>query len=155
MRISDWSSDVCSSDLAGIVTNHGGTTSHAAIVSRELRVPAIVGTGNATEVIAENQDITISCADGDVGTIYDGILDFSVTEVDIGALPATRTDMMVNIANPAAAFQWWRLPAKGVGLARMEFIINAHIKVHPMALVHPERTSPEAQRPIRELTRGN
>src|SRR3546814_1676626 len=97
---------------AGIVTNHGGTTSHAAIVSRELGVPAIVGTGNATEVIAENQDITISCADGDVGTIYDGILDFSVTEVDIGALPATRTDMMVNIANPAAAFQWRRLPAK-------------------------------------------
>src|SRR3546814_12360330 len=80
MRISDWSSDVCSSDLAGIVTNHGGTTSHAAIVSRELRVPAIVGTGNATEVIAENQDITISCADGDVGTIYDGTIDFSVTE---------------------------------------------------------------------------
>ena len=139
---------------AGIVTNHGGTTSHAAIVSRDLGVPAIVGTGNATEVIAENQDITISCAEGDVGTIYDGILDFSVTEVDIGALPVTRTDMMVNIANPAAAFQWWRLPAKGVGLARMEFIINAHIKVHPMALVHPERASPEAQRQIRELTRG-
>ncbi|AGH51994.1 phosphoenolpyruvate synthase (plasmid) [Sphingomonas sp. MM-1] len=139
---------------AGIVTDHGGTTSHAAIVSRELGVPAIVGTGNATEVIAENQDITISCADGDVGTIYDGILEFSVTEVDIGALPVTRTDMMVNIANPAAAFQWWRLPAKGVGLARMEFIINAHIKVHPMALVHPERASPEAQRQIRELTRG-
>jgi len=139
---------------AGIVTNHGGTTSHAAIVSRELGVPAIVGTGNATEVIAENQGITISCADGDVGTIYDGILDFSATEVDIGSLPAIRTDMMVNIANPAAAFQWWRLPAKGVGLARMEFIINAHIKVHPMALVHPERTSPEAQRQIRELARG-
>ena len=139
---------------AGIVTNHGGTTSHAAIVSRELGVPAIVGTGNATEVIAEDQEITISCADGDIGTIYDGILDFSMAEVDIGSLPATKTDMMVNIANPAAAFQWWRLPAKGVGLARMEFIINAHIKVHPMALVYPERTSPEAQRQIRELTRG-
>src|SRR3546814_19845435 len=83
---------------AGIVTNHGGTTSHAAIVSRELGVPAIVGTGNATEVIAENQDITISCADGDVGTIYDAILDFSVTEVDIGAMPAPRTDKMVNTA---------------------------------------------------------
>ncbi|PBN42887.1 phosphoenolpyruvate synthase [Sphingobium sp. D43FB] len=139
---------------AGIVTDHGGTTSHAAIVSRELGVPAIVGTGNATELIAEDQEITISCADGDIGTIYDGKLDFSVTEVDIGSLPATSTDMMVNIANPAAAFQWWRLPARGVGLARMEFIINAHIKVHPMALVHPERTTPETQRQIRDLTRG-
>lgn len=139
---------------AGIVTDHGGTTSHAAIVSRELGVPAVVGTGNATEAVAENQDITISCADGDIGTIYDGILDFAVTEVDIGSLPATRTGMMVNIANPAAAFQWWRLPASGVGLARMEFIINAHIKVHPMALVHPERATPEARRQITELTRG-
>jgi pyruvate,water dikinase len=139
---------------AGIVTNHGGTTSHAAIVSRELGVPAIVGTGNATEIIAENSEITISCADGDVGTIYAGILDFSVTDVDIGSLPATRTDIMVNIANPAAAFQWWRLPARGVGLARMEFIINAHIKVHPMALVHPDRVSAEAQRQIRDLTKG-
>lgn len=139
---------------AGIVTDHGGTTSHAAIVSRELGVPAIVGAGNATQVIAENQDITISCADGDVGTIYDGFLDFAVTEIDIGALPAPKTDIMVNIANPAAAFQWWRLPARGVGLARMEFIINAHIKVHPMALVHPERTTREAQQEIRDLTRG-
>ena len=139
---------------AGIVTNHGGTTSHAAIVSRELGVPAIVGTGNATEIIAENSEITISCADGDVGTIYASILDFSVTDVDIGSLPATRTDIMVNIANPAAAFQWWRLPARGVGLARMEFIINAHIKVHPMALVHPDRVSAEAQRQIRDLTKG-
>ena len=139
---------------AGIVTNHGGTTSHAAIVSRELGVPAIVGAGNATGVIAEGQDITISCADGDIGTVYDGRLEFTVSEVDIGALPTTRTGMMVNIADPAAAFQWWRLPAQGVGLARMEFIINAHIKVHPMALVHPERTTPETQRRITELTRG-
>lgn len=139
---------------AGIVTDHGGTTSHAAIVSRELGVPAIVGTGNATQLIAENQDITISCADGDVGTIYDGILDFAVSDIDIGTLPATKTDIMVNIADPGAAFQWWRLPAHGVGLARMEFIINTHIKVHPMALVHPERTSRDAQRQIRELTRG-
>ena len=139
---------------AGIVTDHGGTTSHAAIVSRELGVPAIVGAGNATQLLVENQDITISCADGDVGTIYDGILDFAVADIDIGALPATKTDMMVNIANPAAAFQWWRLPARGVGLARMEFIINTHIKVHPMALVHPERTTRETQRQIRDLTRG-
>ncbi len=139
---------------AGIVTDHGGTTSHAAIVSRELGVPAIVGTGNATELLLDNQEITISCADGDIGTIYEGALDFAVTDIDIGSLPATGTDIMVNIANPAAAFQWWRLPARGVGLARMEFIINAHIKVHPMALVHPERTAPETQRRIRDLTHG-
>src|SRR3546814_12768157 len=135
---------------ACIVTNHGGTTSHAAIVSRELGVPAIVGTGNATEVIAENQDITISCADGDVGTIYDGILDFSVTEVDIGALPATRTDMMVNIANPAAAFQWWSLPANGVGLHRMEIIINAHFQVHHMRPLPTARIYPSPQRQTRD-----
>lgn len=139
---------------AGIVTDHGGTTSHAAIVSRELGVPAIVGTGGASKLIGDGQDITLCCAEGDVGTVYAGLIPFEQTEVDVGALPETGTDVMVNIANPAAAFQWWRLPARGVGLARMEFIINSLIKVHPMALVHPERASPEDQRQIRELTRG-
>lgn len=139
---------------AGIVTDHGGTTSHAAIVSRELGVPAIVGTGGASRRIHDGQDITLSCAEGDVGTVYDGFLDFEDSEVDVGTLPATKTDVMVNIANPGAAFQWWRLPAHGVGLARMEFIINSLIKVHPMALVHPERTPAEVQRQIHALTRG-
>jgi pyruvate,water dikinase len=139
---------------AGIVTEHGGTTSHAAIVSRELGVPAVVGTGNATQVIQEGQEITLSCAEGDVGFVYEGRLRFEADEVDVGALTATKTEMMVNIANPAAAFKWWRLPARGVGLARMEFIINSLIKVHPMALVHPERTSAEVQRQIAALTRG-
>lgn len=139
---------------AGIVTDHGGTTSHAAIVSRELGVPAIVGTGNASTTLAHGQDITLSCAGGDIGTVYAGMLDFEASEVDVGALPDTRTEIMVNIANPAAAFQWWRLPAKGVGLARMEFIINSLIKAHPMALVHPERTSRETQRRIQTLTKG-
>ena len=141
---------------AGIITDHGGTTSHAAIVSRELGVPAIVGTGRATELLRDGQDITLSCAEGDIGHVYDGILAFEAAEVDLGALPETRTAMMVNIASPAAAFQWWRLPAKGVGLARMEFIINNIIKIHPMALVHPERVeNREARQQIRDLTRGH
>lgn len=140
---------------AGIVADHGGTTSHAAIVSRELGVAAIVGTGDASNVIGDGQDITLSCAEGDTGTVYEGLLDFDQSEIDVASLPDTRTDVMVNIANPAAAFQWWRLPARGVGLARMEFIINAQIKAHPMALIHPERTSAEDQRRIRQLTRGH
>ncbi|GLT00539.1 phosphoenolpyruvate synthase [Sphingobium jiangsuense] len=139
---------------AGIVTDHGGTTSHAAIVSRELGVPAIVGTGGASRLLADGQEITLSCAAGEIGTVYEGMLAFEESEIDVGALPETCTDVMVNIANPAAAFQWWRLPARGVGLARMEFIVNSLIKVHPMALIHPERTSPDARRQIEALTRG-
>jgi len=140
---------------AGIVTDHGGPTSHAAIVSRELGVPAVVGTGNATGVLAEGRAVTLSCAEGDQGRVYAGTLAFEMEEVDLGELPATRTKVMVNIASPAAAFQWWRLPADGVGLARMEFIISALIRVHPMALVHPERvTDPQEAAQIRELTRG-
>src|SRR5690606_39883019 len=122
-----------------IITALGGTTRHAAIVSRERGVPAIVGTGTATEVLEDGQEITLSCAEGDVGYVYDGILDFESSEVVPEELPETRTAMMINLASPAAAFQYWRLPAKGVGLARMEFIINNYIKIHPMALVHPDR----------------
>jgi pyruvate,water dikinase len=140
---------------AGIITDHGGPTSHAAIVSRELGVPAVVGTGDATDVLKDGQTITLSCAEGDQGHVYEGALAFESEEIDLGALPKTRTAVMVNIASPAAAFQWWRLPADGVGLARMEFIINNLIAVHPMALVHPERVTSENDRSrIRELTRG-
>jgi pyruvate,water dikinase len=140
---------------AGIITDHGGVTSHAAIVSRELGVPAIVGTGHGTEILRDGQEITLSCAEGDIGHVYDGILAFEAAEIDLTTLPETRTALMINIASPAAAFQWWRLPARGVGLARMEFIINNIIKIHPMALVHPERVEDrEARRQIRELTRG-
>jgi pyruvate,water dikinase len=140
---------------AGIVTDHGGSTSHAAIVSRELGVPAVIGTGNATSLLTTDQEITLSCASGDKGFVYAGLLDFEREEIDLGAVPETRTSVMVNIAEPSAAFQWWRLPAKGVGLARMEFIINNLIKVHPMALLHPEKVSPEDNRLIRELTRDH
>ncbi|MEP6866927.1 MAG: phosphoenolpyruvate synthase [Novosphingobium sp.] len=139
---------------AGIITDHGGNTSHAAIVSRELGVPAIVGTGSGTTALRQDQEITLSCASGDKGIVYEGLLDFESEEIDLGSLPETKTQVMVNIAEPSAAFQWWRLPAKGVGLARMEFIINNLIKVHPMALLHPERVSAEDNRRIRELTQG-
>lgn len=130
---------------AGIVTDHGGPTSHAAIVSRELGVPAVVGTGNATQTLEHGSPVTVSCAEGEQGRVYAGALEYDVEEADIGALPTTRTRVMVNIASPAAALQWWRLPAAGVGLARMEFIINSLIRVHPMALVHPERVEDAAE----------
>lgn len=140
---------------AGIVTDHGGPTSHAAIVSRELGVPAVVGTGNGTTVLKNGTPITLSCAGGENGQVYEGTLAFDVEEVDLGALPQTRTAVMVNIASPSAAFQWWRLPAAGVGLARMEFIISNLIRIHPMALVHPEQVNDpgEAER-IMELAHG-
>jgi pyruvate,water dikinase len=140
---------------AGLITNHGGTTSHAAIVSRELGLPAIVGTVNGTELIGDGQPITLCCAEGEQGSVYEGILGFKTTEVDLSEVPATHTAMMVNIASPAAAFRWWRLPAKGIGLARMEFIINNIIKIHPMALVHFDAVKdPAARRQIEALTRG-
>lgn len=139
---------------AGIVTDHGGPTSHAAIVSRELG-PAVVGTRDATESLPNGAPITLSCAEGEEGRVYEGLLEYSVEEVDMERLPATGTDVMINIGSPAAAFKWWRLPAAGVGLARMEFIINNLIRIHPMALVHPERVKdPEEAALIAKLTSG-
>ncbi len=131
---------------AAIVTDHGGRTSHAAIVSRELGLPAIVGTGNATHVLHDEQEITVSCAEGDQGFVYEGAAEFEVSEVDPGAVPATRTKVMLNLANPAAAFRWWRLPADGVGLARMEFVVSNHVRVHPMALIRFDELRDEAAR---------
>jgi pyruvate,water dikinase len=140
---------------AAIVTDHGGRTSHAAIVSRELGLPAIVGAGDATKKLKEGQKITVCCAEGDEGHIYDGIAGFTVTEIDIARIPKTRTKAMINLANPAAAFRWWRLPTDGVGLARMEFIVSNHIKVHPMALVRFDEVKDEAVRAeIDRLTQG-
>jgi pyruvate, water dikinase len=140
---------------AGIITDHGGTTSHAAIVSRELAVPAIVGTGHGTEELEDGQEITLSCAEGDQGYAYEGILEFEERELKLEDIPKTRTPIMINMASPAAAFRWWRLPAKGVGLARMEFIISNIIKVHPMALVRFEQVKDrDARRQIEQLTRG-
>ena len=140
---------------AAIVTDHGGRTSHAAIVSRELGLPAVVGTGNATHVLHDEQEVTVSCAEGDQGFVYEGTAAFDVETLALDAVPRTRTKVMLNLANPAAAFRWWRLPADGIGLARMEFVINNAIKIHPMALARfEELTDDEARRKIAELTEG-
>ena len=140
---------------AAIVTDHGGRTSHAAIVSRELGLPAVVGTGNATHVLHTQQEITVSCAEGDEGYIYEGTAKFSVEELDLTAVPDTHTKVMLNLGNPGAAFRWWRIPADGVGLARMEFVVSNHIRVHPMALVHFDTLKDEAAKTeIARLTTG-
>jgi pyruvate,water dikinase len=140
---------------AGIITDHGGRTSHAAIVSRELGVAAVVGTGHGTSILRNGQEVTLSCAEGDEGKIYAGLLAFNESEVNLTDVPKLRTRIMMNIASPAAAFRWWRLPCRGIGLARMEFIINGIIKAHPMALIHYDQLEDkEAKRQIRELTRN-
>ena len=140
---------------AAIVTDHGGRTSHAAIVSRELGLPAIVGTGNATTALKNGRDVTVSCAEGDAGYVYDGIAKFEVRDLALDNIARTRTRVMLNMANPAAAMRWWRLPADGIGLARIEFIIGNIIKVHPMALVKFDQLKDAgARRRIMQLTRG-
>ena len=140
---------------AAIVTDHGGRTSHAAIVSRELGLPAVVGTGDATHVLHTGQDVSVSCAEGDQGFVYSGTATFSVETLDVTKVPATRTQVMLNLANPGAAFRWWRLPFDGVGLARMEFVIANAIRVHPLALLHFDKLTDEAAKAeISALTAG-
>ncbi|KAH7191281.1 Pyruvate/Phosphoenolpyruvate kinase-like domain-containing protein [Fusarium oxysporum] len=140
---------------AAIITDHGGRTSHAAIVSRELGVPAIVGTGNATYVLHSGQDITVSCVEGDTGFVYEGISDITTQTVDLSGLRQARTKVMLNLANPAAAYRWWRLPADGIGLARMEFVVSKAIQVHPMALIHhDELKDGDSKSEITRLTAG-
>lgn len=138
---------------AAIVTDHGGRTSHAAIVSRELSLPAIVGTGKGTEILQAGQEITVSCAEGDEGFIYEGIADYETHDLSLEEIPQTRTQVMLNLAHPAGALRWWPLPSDGVGLARMEFIINNLIKIHPMALVRGDKLKDsKARQKIEELT---
>ena len=140
---------------AGIITDHGGRTCHAAIVSRELGIPAIVGTGYGTEILEDGQEITMSCAEGEQGIIYQGILNYKSTELKLEDIPETKTQIMMNIASPVAAYRWWRLPCNGIGLARMEFIINNIIKIHPMALLRYDQLKDKAaKKRIYELTRG-
>ncbi|OOY21112.1 phosphoenolpyruvate synthase [Thioclava sp. DLFJ5-1] len=140
---------------SAIITDHGGRTSHAAIVSRELGVPAIVGCGDATHVLHDEQEVTVCCAEGDEGRVYDGFAEFSVEDLNLDAVPETKTKVMLNLANPAIAARWWRLPIDGVGLARMEFVISNTIRVHPMALLHfSDIRETEVREEIETLTRG-
>ncbi len=140
---------------AAIVTNRGGRTCHAAIISRELGVPAVVGCDNATTMIKTDNLITVSCAEGDVGKVYSGILEFDIKTTDLSGLQRPKTKIMLNIGNPELAFKTSFLPNDGVGLARMEFIITDYIKAHPMALIHPEQVQDAGEREqIRRLTQN-
>lgn len=121
---------------SAIITDSGGRTCHAAIIARELGIPAIVGCGNATTVLQTGQEITVSCAEGETGKVYPGLLPYEVKEVPLGQLPRTKTQIMMNVGNPEEAFGFAAIPNDGVGLARMEFIIANHIKAHPLALIH-------------------
>ncbi len=120
---------------AAIITNKGGRTCHAAIVAREMGVPAIVGCGNATEKLKPDQLVTASCGEGDVGLIYNNRLSYSMTQTNLNTLPKIKTDLMLNVGSPGTAFQYAQMPHKGVGLAREEFIINNYIGIHPLALI--------------------
>ena len=122
---------------AAVVTNRGGRTCHAAIVARELGIPAIVGTGNATQLLRSGEPLTVACTGGETGQVYGGSIPFETKQVDVSQLPATRTKMMLILGNPEIAFQSSFLPNDGVGLARMEFIITEYVKAHPMALLLP------------------
>jgi pyruvate,water dikinase len=140
---------------AAIITNRGGRTCHAAIIARELGVPAVVGTGNATTRVASGQTVTVSCAEGDTGRVYAGEVPFAVEQTEVAALSRPATEIMINLGNPDLAFKTSFLPNDGVGLARMEFIISESIKGHPLALLHPDKvTDPEARAQLARLTRG-
>ncbi len=139
----------------GIVTDRGGRTCHAAIVSRELGIPAVVGAVNATQMIKTGQVLTISCGEGHEGIVYDGKVDFHIEKIELGKVKRPSTKVMMNLANPDLAFSLSMIPNDGVGLARMEFIITSYIKIHPMALIYPEKVTNIAdQNEIYYLTYG-
>jgi pyruvate, water dikinase len=140
---------------SAIVTNRGGRTCHAAIIARELGVPAVIGCENATLAIQNNSPVTVSCSEGDVGKVYQGILGFELKTTDLSGLKRPKTKIMLNIGNPELAFKNSFLPNDGVGLARMEFIITEYIKAHPLALIHPERVQDKAVlEQLKRLTRS-
>jgi pyruvate,water dikinase len=140
---------------AAIVTERGGRTCHAAIVARELGVPAVVGAAGAKDALRTGRGVTVSCAEGDVGRVYDGALAFETTRIETADLERPRTAIMLNLGNPELAFRAAMLPNDGVGLARMEFIVSEHIGVHPMALVNPEKVaSARARKVIQRLVRN-
>ena len=140
---------------SAIITNKGGRTCHAAIVAREMGVPAIVGTENGTEILFNNEEVTVSCAEGVLGKVYDGIVSYKLKKTKLDNLPTTRTPIMLNVASPDLAFKFAKIPNSGVGLAREEFIINNFIKVHPLALLtHKTLKDEELTEKIRILTKG-
>ncbi len=139
---------------AAIVTNRGGRTCHAAIIARELGIPAIVGCGNATELLNDGEEVTVSCAEGDAGKIYRGRLDFEIIRTDTGAMPELPTKIMLNVATPGRAFAFSQLPNAGIGLARLEFIINNTIGVHPKALLQFDQQSDDLQQQIKQRIAG-
>jgi len=141
---------------SAIVTNRGGRTCHAAIVSRELGVPAVVGTNDATEKIRTGQDVTVNCSEGDEGVVYEGILPFHIEKISLAGLRRPKTEIMMNLGEPDEAFSFSMIPNDGIGLARMEFVIGNYIKIHPMALVHPEKITDESVKAqISNLTYGS
>ena len=140
---------------AAIITNRGGRTCHAAIVSRELGIPAVVGAEGATDQLEDGQQVTVSCAQGDTGMVYEGILRFHVDRTKLDKLERPRTKVMMNLGDPDQAFSHSFIPNDGVGLARLEFIVNGFIKIHPMALVHPEKVQdPKVRAEIEGMTSG-
>ena len=140
---------------AGIITDKGGRTAHAAIVSRELGIPAIVGAGEATQGLSDEQEVTIDCTSGAEGIIYEGLLEIEKEKIQLDEIPETRTEILMNLASPDAAFRWASLPTKGIGLARIEFIINNAIRAHPLALLDPGKVEDKEERgKIKELLRG-
>lgn len=139
---------------AGIITERGGRTSHAAIVARELGIPAVVGAASAMTALRDGQEVTLACFEGEVGTVYEGKLPYQVQEIEPASLPRPRTDIMLNLGNPDQAFGLARLPVAGIGLARMEFIFASWVKVHPLALTRFDSLTTELKGPIEELTRG-
>ena len=139
---------------SAVVTDQGGRTCHAAIVSRELGLPCVVGTGNGTALLRDGESVTVSCAEGETGLVMEGILGFERRELDVSELPRTRTHIYVNLGDPGQAFALSFLPVDGVGLAREEFIITSAIGIHPMALIHPERTDDETRSEIAARIRG-
>jgi len=140
---------------AAIVTNRGGRTCHAAIIARELGVPAVVGCGDATEVLKDGTLVTVSCAEGDEGRIYDGLLETEVTEISGGDLPEIPVKIMMNVGNPQLAFDFAQLPNSGVGLARLEFIINNNIGVHPKAILEYPNIDPDLKKAVESVARGH
>ena len=140
---------------SAIVTNRGGRTCHAAIIARELGIPAVVGCGDATEVLQADSLVTVSCAEGDTGFIYDGLLETEISEVLRGEMPPIATKIMMNIGNPSLAFDFAQLPNAGVGLARLEFIINNNIGVHPKAILDYPHIDPELKKAVESVARGH